>query len=233
MFKSKFKLNIGAKSIILLVVCGLLVAADLLTKHFEEAYGWNLVIISGFIEIDGGVKRRNPGCAFGFLNDNPQIGQPILISLTIVMILFLLFAFAVMPERFTFVKVAITLVLGGALGNLVDRIMLHAVRDFIGLNMLFDFTAPIDLIYCNLADFFVVIGAVMIVIYMLFFGEMAVFPLTKKAKAAQARRKEEEKEAKSAPQNPDQPAVTDEQPPQEPPSETQVENTDADGGESG
>lgn len=200
MLKSKLKPHIGVKSVILIVICGILIAADLLTKHFEEKYSWNFVIIPGFIEVFSNI--RNEGCAFSFLNENPQIGQPVLITLTIIMLIFLVFVFTVLPERFTIIKIAISVVTAGAIGNLVDRFMFREVRDFIGLNMLFN---RYNLVYCNLADFFIVIGAAMIVIDMLFFSEFAVFPLTKKAKAAQAKRKEEEKEApqeeeKEAPQ---------------------------------
>lgn len=191
MLKSKLKPHIGVKSLILIIVCGILIAADLLTKHYEELCNWNLIIISGFIEIEGGLHHRNPGCAFSFLNENPQIGQPILITFTIIMLAFLIFIFIVVPERFTVIKVSISIIIAGAIGNLVDRFMLGAVRDFIGLNMLFN---RFNLVYCNLADFFIVIGAAMIVIDMLFFSEFAVFPLTKKAKEAQAKRREEENE---------------------------------------
>lgn len=193
MVKTKLKPHIGIKSIILIVVCGMLIAADLLTKHYEELFSWNFIIIPGFIEIKGGAGQRNPGCAFGFLNDNPQIGQPILITLTCFMLVLLIAMFIFMPEKHLMLKTAITFLIGGALGNLVDRLMLHAVRDFIGLNMLFD---PNGLVYCNLADFFVVIGAIVAVVALAFVDEWAIFPLTKKAKAAQAQRKAEEEAAR-------------------------------------
>lgn len=188
MIKSRFKPHIGKKSIILIAVCGVLIAADLLTKYFEELYGWNFTVIPGFIEVLS--RLRNQGCAFSFLNDNPQIGQPVLISFTSLMLVVLIFVFTVTPERFTVIKIAVSIIIAGAIGNLVDRCMLHEVRDFIGLNMLFNSSR---LVYCNLADFFIVIGAVLILADMLFFNENAVFPLTKKAKAAQAKRAEEEK----------------------------------------
>lgn len=187
MSKTKLKPNIGVKSIILIVVCGLLIAADLLTKYFEEFYCWDITIIPGFIEIANNI--RNPGCAFSFLNDNPAVGQPILISLTMVMLVFLVFVFIVAPERSGLIKIAVSIVIAGAIGNLVDRFMLHEVRDFIGLNMLFN---RFNLVYCNLADFYIVIGVFMVIIDMLFINESAMFPLSKRAKEAQAKRRAEE-----------------------------------------
>lgn len=196
MLKKKLKPNIGVKSLILIVVCGLLIALDLLTKRYEELYDWNFKIIPGFIEISSGI--HNQGCAFSFLNDNPQIGQPLLISLTSVMLVFLVAFFIFLPERFTLMKVTVVIVIAGAIGNLVDRSYTAAlygisgayVRDFIGLNMLFKG----NLVYCNIADFCVVIGAILAVLDLMFLGEWAVFPLTKKAKAAQAKKKEEDKQ---------------------------------------
>lgn len=185
MLKRKLKPQIGVKSIILIAVCALLITADLLTKYYEEAFFWNVAIIEGWIEI---ACRRNPGCAFSFLDENPAIGQPILITLTVLMLAVLIFIFIFTPERCTLLKTAVAIVTAGAIGNLVDRFMFREVRDFIGLNMLFNG----DLVYCNLADFCIVIGAALAVIDLLFFNDWAVFPLTKRAKEAQKKRREEE-----------------------------------------
>lgn len=184
MLKPKYRPNFSVKAAILLAVCAVLVAADLLTKHFEEADGWFLVIIPGWIQLVGGV--RNQGCAFSFLNDKPEIGQPVLITLTCLMLVFLVLLFLFLQDKNIVLKIAVSVVIAGAVGNLVDRFMLREVRDFIGLNMLFNG----NLVYCNLADFYIVIGAVLAVIDLLFLNEWAVFPLTKRAKEAQAKRRE-------------------------------------------
>ena len=188
MLKKKLKPNIGVKSIIFLAICVALIAIDLLTKYFAKLYVWDIVIIPGWIEIDGNIPN-NQGCAFSFLNDNPQIGQPLFISLTFVMLAFLIAVFIFLPERFTLMKITLVIVMAGAIGNLVDRLAFRSVRDFIGLNMQFDTQ---HLVYCNFADFCVVIGAILAVLDLMFLGEWAVFPLTKTAKEAQAKLKEEE-----------------------------------------
>lgn len=185
----KLKPNFGVKSIILLAVCAVLVAIDLLTKFFAKQYAWDVVIIPGWIELDGSIPN-NQGCAFSFLNNNPQIGQPLLISLTIVMLIVLALLYVFLPERFTLMKITLSIVIAGAIGNLVDRLAFRSVRDFIGLNMQFDTQR---LVYCNFADFCIVIGAILAVLDLMFLGEWAVFPLTKTAKAAQAKQKEQEK----------------------------------------
>ena len=217
MLKSKLKPNIGVKSIILIAVCAAFVAVDLITKYFAKLVPWDLVIIKGWIELDGTIPN-NQGCAFSFLNENPQIGQPLLISLTSVMLVFLIGVFVFLPERFTLMKVATAIVIAGAIGNLVDRLAFRSVRDFIGLNMQFNG----NLVYCNFADFCITVGAILAVLDLLFFDEWAVFPLTKAAKAAQAKKKEEE----LLKQNTQQPAG--EIP--EPESGAADDNTDGNGG---
>lgn len=204
MLIKKLKPNIGVKSIILITVCAALIAVDLLTKYFAKLNVWDVTIIRGWIELDGSIPN-NPGCAFSFLNENPEIGQPLFISLTFIMLVFLIGLFIFLPERFTLMKVTIVIVIAGAIGNLVDRLAFRSVRDFIGLNMQFDTER---LVYCNFADFCVTIGAILAVLDLMFLGEWAVFPLTKKAKAAQAKHREEQAQ-KAAPEEVAQPAVAE------------------------
>lgn len=187
MLKKKLKPQVGKKSLILLAVAAVLVAADLVTKYLEEKFVWSAKIIPGFVEISNSI--RNPGCAFSFLNEHPEVGQPVLITLTFVLLAVLIFAFIFMPERFTLLKLAVTMVISGAVGNLVDRLAFRSVRDFFGLNMFGMMT------FCNLADFWIVIGTALAVVDLLFLNEWAVFPLTKKAKAAQAAKKAEEEKS--------------------------------------
>ena len=181
--KKKIKLNIGRLSIILIAVCIALVLADLLTKIFEERNGWHFKIIPGFLEVASG--NRNPGCAFSFLAE-ASWGQPFLIAVTFILLAGIVFVFAILPERFAVMKVAFSLICAGAIGNLIDRLAYFEVRDFIDLNMFGNMTS------CNLADFWIVLGTALALLDLLFLNEVAVFPLTKTARAAQAKRKQEE-----------------------------------------
>ncbi|MDE6586607.1 MAG: signal peptidase II [Clostridia bacterium] len=188
MFKKKLKPQFGKLGIILLVVIAVLIASDLLTKFLEEKFVWNAVIIPNFIVIKAGI--RNQGCAFSFLDDNPEIGQPVLITLTFILLIVLLFGFIFLPNRFVILKVAISMLIAGAIGNLIDRLAFFQVRDWFGLNMFG------RMAFCNFADFWIVLGAVLAVVDLMFLNEFAVFPLTKAAKAAQKAKKEEEEAKK-------------------------------------
>lgn len=183
MTKRKLKPHFGKLSIILLVIIAVLIAADLITKHFEVECRWEAVIIPGVVEIASGVK--NYGVAFGI-----SVGQIPILILTFILLGAMIFSFIVLPNRFIVLKVSISLVIAGAVGNIVDRIAFGYVRDWFGLWM-------IKMAYCNFADFWIVIGAILAALDMLFINEIAVFPLTKKAKAFQAARKEEEERKKT------------------------------------
>ena len=186
MTKRKIKPHFGKLSIILLVVIAVLIAADLLTKHFEEAYDWtsNGPVLGGLIDIKNGV--HNYGVAFGF-----TIGSIPALIITFILLGAMIFSFIVLPNRFVLLKIAISLVIAGAIGNIVDRIAFGYVRDWFGLWMFG------NIAYCNFADFWIVIGAILAAFDMLFINEISVFPLTKKAKAFQAARKEEEERKKA------------------------------------
>ncbi len=192
MKKSKFKINIGVWSLIFIAICALLVAVDLLTKLFEEAHGWEFTVIPKLIRVVSGT--RNQGCAFSFLNDNPEVGQPILITFTIILLLGIIGIFLVVPERLKLTKLALAVIAAGAIGNLVDRCAYRMVRDFIELNMIFSWAS------CNIADFCIVIGTAMLVVDILFINDWAIFPKTKSARAAHEKREAEEraKKAKAA-----------------------------------
>lgn len=180
----KLKVNIGLKSIILIGVCIVLILIDLLTKIFEERYNWNFKVIPKFIEVEGGAAHRNPGCAFSFLA-NASWGQGFLIAMTFLLLIVLVAVYIFMPERFTVLKVALSMIVAGAIGNLIDRIAYLQVRDFVGVNMFG------KMVYCNFADFWITFGTALAILDILFLNEWALLPLTKTAKAAQAKKKED------------------------------------------
>jgi len=181
----KLRVHIGLKSIILIGVCIVLILIDLLTKIFEERYNWNFIVIPNFIEVEGGSVHRNPGCAFSFLA-NASWGQSFLIAMTFILLAVLIAVYIFLPERFTLIKVALSMIIAGAIGNLIDRLAYRQVRDFVGVNMFG------NMVFCNFADFWITFGTALAILDIMFLNEFALFPLTKKAKEAQAKHKENE-----------------------------------------
>lgn len=193
----KIKVQFGKVAAIMIAVFAALLTVDLILKHFEVVQGWNFTVIPNFIWVES--DQKNYGAAFSFLS-NTEWGRIFFIVLTFIMVAIMIFVFLILPERFVILKLALSMICAGALGNLIDRLAFGYVRDFVWVNMLFSEAC------CNFADFWIVFGVILAIIDVLFLNEWAVLPLTKRAKAWA---KELEKDDKSA-----APKVV-EQPPQE------------------
>ena len=133
----------------------LVLVVDLTTKHFLfEVKYFNLIPNVISIATNGG----NTGAAWGLLSG--KTWQLILVS--IVMVIALLIFNHFVKNKNKFYCVGFGLVIGGALGNMIDRIMLSYVRDFIFLDFWPTFPT------FNIADSCLCIGAVMLAIFILF-----------------------------------------------------------------
>jgi signal peptidase II len=110
----------------------LIISSDQWTKlmvldRFE--YGESLVIIQDFFSL---TYVRNTGAAFGFLaNSNPTFRVPFFLVVPIVAMVVLGFLYRDLPRSSKWRAMALGLVSGGALGNLIDRIRLGYVVDFL------------------------------------------------------------------------------------------------------
>ena len=97
----------------------------------------------------------NTGAAWGMFS-----GKTLWLVIVSVLMIVALFAYNHFVKRKnTFYCIAFGFIIGGAIGNLVDRIWLNYVRDFIFLD--FWPTFPVF----NLADSFLCVGAVMLAIF--------------------------------------------------------------------
>lgn len=168
-------MHFGKVSAILIAVFAVLLTLDLVLKYCEEKYAWNFTVIPKFIWVESGM--RNTGAAFSFLSDT-EWGRIFFIVITFIMLGVMIAAFLLIPEKFAVLKTAIVMIASGALGNLIDRLALKSVRDFVWMNIFGSYAC------CNFADFWIVLGVVLAVVDMLFLNEWAIFPLTKRAKAA-------------------------------------------------
>ena len=133
----------------------LVLVADLVTKHFLfDIEYFNL--IPKVISVAGNVQ--NTGAAWGMLS-----GKTIwLIIASVIMIVGLFIFNHFIKNKNTFYCLSFGFVIGGAIGNLIDRIWLNYVRDFIFLD--FFPTFPVF----NVADAFLCVGAVMLAVFILF-----------------------------------------------------------------
>lgn len=102
------------------------------------------------------VKVWNPGVSFGMLQDIPN-GQWVLSGLAIVIVAFLFVWLRKVDDRFN--AIALGLIIGGALGNIIDRLRFSAVFDYLDFHA-FGYHWPAF----NLADSFIFIGVLLLLI---------------------------------------------------------------------
>jgi signal peptidase II len=134
----------------------LVVVLDQLTKYWVSAsFDYAEVrMVSGFFNL---VLTHNRGAAFSFLADASgwQRGFFIAIALVAIVVISLLLARHAGERLFCF---ALALILGGAIGNVLDRIVLGHVVDFLDFHL-----AGWHWPAFNLADSAITAGAVLLV----------------------------------------------------------------------
>ena len=148
MFKSNVKL-LGWSLFIVII--------DQATKMIIK----NSMHLKESISILGDVIRltyiKNPGMAFGI-----QIGGKLFYSIfaSIACLIILVFLFEIKPENF-WSRFALTSILGGAIGNLIDRIAYSEVVDFIDIRII---RWPVF----NFADIAITIGMIILISVVIF-----------------------------------------------------------------
>jgi signal peptidase II len=91
--------------------------------------GQHIPILAGFFDL---THMRNPGAAFSFLAQAPEwFRQPFFLVATGVAIVALLLFILYAQEEGTLLVVAAASILGGAIGNLIDRLLYGEVIDFL------------------------------------------------------------------------------------------------------
>lgn len=157
-----------------------LLLIDQATKLVADAYlqpGDKIEIIPGWISL---CITYNKGIAYGQLGQADAWVKMAIIGATGVLMLVFAIVYFRMDARRSFLRGAMILVIAGGIGNLIDRVYfqvwdvnaLYGVRDMVDLSR-FGFAV------CNFADFFICIGAVMLVLAILFYDKEALFPCGK------------------------------------------------------
>jgi signal peptidase II len=115
-----------------LSISAIVIVLDLYTKHLIEAafqFGEQLKITS-FFDL---VRYHNQGAAFGFLNDAGGWQKWFFTGISIVAAIVITYLIKKNPSQKLFCF-GLALVLGGALGNLYDRVTLGYVVDFLNVH---------------------------------------------------------------------------------------------------
>ncbi|HZF04929.1 MAG TPA: signal peptidase II [Patescibacteria group bacterium] len=118
-----------------LVLATTVVVLDQVTKAAALAHlipGHPLVVVDGWLSL---TLVMNPGLAFGLLSTVPPAWRWIVAALSIVALLVLArVALRVLPTGGFIGVIAVGLIFGGAVGNLIDRARFGAVVDFVDVH---------------------------------------------------------------------------------------------------
>jgi signal peptidase II len=142
----------------------LVVALDRFTKrmiaHRLSLHG-SITVIPGFFRI---IHAENPGAAFGIFADSPSAWKTgLLIGFSIIALLIVSALLWKNSHTLTSTGIGLSLILGGAVGNLWDRLVSRRVVDF----LLF-YIGPHQWPAFNVADSAIVVGAGLLVFEIVF-----------------------------------------------------------------
>ncbi len=140
------------------------IPVDQLTKLWIDAnltYADRIPVIEGFFYL---THVRNPGAAFGlFTEGSAGVRLTIFIGISVVAIFIVLSFFRKLAPGEKLSALALGLILGGAIGNLIDRIARGEVVDFLHFRLWNGYSWP-DF---NFADSFIVVGVGFLVLELL------------------------------------------------------------------
>ncbi|HUD22773.1 MAG TPA: signal peptidase II [Acidobacteriaceae bacterium] len=145
---------------LLLLLSALVILCDRLSKNaiiHRIRPGYDIPIIPGVFRLSHVI---NTGAAFSLLENMPPNGVRIaLIAFSVVAVIVVFVMLWLTGRALSLTSVALALILGGALGNLYDRIRLHHVVDFLAVRI-YHYNWP-DF---NVADSCIVIGACLLLL---------------------------------------------------------------------
>ena len=119
-----------SKYLILCVISAIILLLDQATKIFiDRTMGLHssITVVENFFNI---TYIRNKGAAFGILAES-SFRLPFFILVSIIAVVVIIGVFRKLRPEQTFTAVALSLIFAGALGNLIDRIRLGEVIDFL------------------------------------------------------------------------------------------------------
>ncbi len=149
------------KSRFFFVAFAISLALDQLTKTWVVktlAFTDRVSVIDGFFYL---THVRNPGAAFSLFADAPEaIRAPFFIGTTLIALVLIVSFFRKLSPGDRLSALALGLILGGAVGNLLDRLIYGEVVDFLHLRLWAGYSWP-DF---NVADSSIVIGVALLVL---------------------------------------------------------------------
>ena len=134
------------------------VLLDQLSKYYilNEILGQGAVIVIS--PVFNLVRAWNTGVSFSMFNNYGSLGAILLSGVALVIVGFLFYWLKNETSRLA--QVALGMIIGGAVGNVIDRVRLGAVFDFLDFHIGTHHWPAF-----NVADSFICIGAVLIIVH--------------------------------------------------------------------
>ena len=152
----KFRIAAGAFLIVLVLDLATKIAIDM-----QLSYADRIPVIPGFFYL---THVRNTGAAFGLFSDAPQVYRlTFFISVSLIAVGIIVSFFRKLSPGDRLAALALGLILGGAIGNLIDRIFRQEVVDFLHFRLWRGYSWP-DF---NVADSAIVVGVGLLVLELL------------------------------------------------------------------
>jgi signal peptidase II len=131
----------------------------LILKHLP--LGDSIPVIPGFFDL---THVHNPGGAFGFLSGvSAEVRSLLFVAVSLLATGLILYFYWQTPIRQRFLAVGLSLLFGGAVGNLVDRIRFGIVVDFLDL-----YAGELHWPAFNVADSAITVGMFIFAYHILF-----------------------------------------------------------------
>jgi len=137
-----------------LIVAALVVTLDQLSKLWIDANRPQIELLPGFLDL---VYFENTGAIFGLFHSHTELFIALGIAGSVIILVFLYY----FPPTTTVGTLSFALILGGAVGNLIDRIRLGYVIDFISIHVQELFRWPAF----NIADAALTVGIFTLIYY--------------------------------------------------------------------
>lgn len=147
--------------ILALIVGAALAVLDQIIKYFVSVYIQPVGSVSVIDNIFKITYVENRGVAFGMFSDMRWF---FIILTSVLIISIIVFMFKKRPQSKMF-YISSALIIGGGIGNLIDRIFYGYVIDYLSVS----FFPPV----CNFADYCITVGTVLFLVYVLFFSNFS------------------------------------------------------------
>ncbi len=147
-------------AILYLLIALLIVVVDQVVKYFVIMYLEPLSSVTAIPYVLDLIYVENRGVAFGMFQNMRWL---FVLITSIVIVAFIVLIIKNKGES-TLFSIASTLIVGGGIGNLIDRIAHGFVVDYLRLS----FFPPV----CNFADYCITAGTILLIIYLIFYSDI-------------------------------------------------------------